>query len=74
MEERIFIHTPTIDLGAFLKWAQVAGTGGEAKKLILSGQVMVNGEVETRRGRKLHPGDRVTVEGGRTYIVALGEE
>jgi len=48
-------------LGAFLKWAQVADTGGQAKTLIRSGRVKVNGQVELRRGRTLVPGDRVEV-------------
>ena len=53
----------TIKLDQFLKLAQVVQTGGEAKMLIQSGQVMVNGAVETRRGRKLRPGDAVGAGG-----------
>ena len=45
-----------IKLDQFLKLANVVQTGGEAKVLIQSGQVLVNGQVETRRGRKLRPG------------------
>lgn len=52
-----------IKLDQFLKWQQVAQTGGEAKMLIQLGQVQVNGEVETRRGRKLVTGDVVMVDG-----------
>lgn len=48
-----------IKLDQFLKVIGVVGTGGEAKVLIQSGEVMVNGEVETRRGRKLVHGDLV---------------
>ncbi len=50
-----------ITLGQALKAANVVGTGGEAKVLIQYGEVLVNGEVETRRGRKLEPGDVVEV-------------
>lgn len=50
-----------IRLGQYLKFANLADTGGQARELIASGQVSVNGEVETRRGRQLHPGDEVTV-------------
>jgi ribosome-associated protein len=57
-----------IALGAFLKLAGVAGTGGHAKVIVQSGDVSVNGEVETRRGRMLRPGDLVDV-GGREYRV-----
>jgi ribosome-associated protein len=48
-----------IELAQFLKLQRVVGSGGEAKLLVQSGQVKVNGEVETRRGRKLQPGDVV---------------
>ncbi|MEO0406081.1 MAG: RNA-binding S4 domain-containing protein [Cyanobacteria bacterium P01_A01_bin.135] len=50
-----------IKLGQFLKIRQVVQTGGQAKMLVQSGEVMVNGVVETQRGRKLFPGDRVEV-------------
>ncbi|MBF2073466.1 MAG: RNA-binding S4 domain-containing protein [Synechococcales cyanobacterium C42_A2020_086] len=58
-----------IKLDQFLKWSNAAQTGGEAKLLIQSGQVRVNGEIETRRGRKLVVGDRVLV-GGQMLIVS----
>lgn len=53
--------SPSITLGQALKVANIAGTGGEAKILIQSGEVYVNGKVETRRGRKLRRGDVVEV-------------
>ncbi len=53
-----------IKLDQFLKVTGMVGTGGEAKMLIQAGEVMVNGEVETRRGRKLVHGD----------LVGLGDE
>tara|TARA_Y100001968_G_scaffold333524_1_gene396908 strand:- start:12096 stop:12305 length:210 start_codon:yes stop_codon:yes gene_type:complete len=46
-------------LDQFLKWKGLVSTGGEAKHLITSGVVSVNGLVETQRGRKLRPGDIV---------------
>ncbi|MBX6762755.1 MAG: RNA-binding S4 domain-containing protein [Rubrobacteraceae bacterium] len=52
-------------LGQALKAANVVGSGGEAKVLIQSGGVMVNGEVETRRGRRMKAGDVVEVAGRR---------
>ena len=52
-----------IRLGQLLKASGMVDTGGEAKMLLADEQVTVNGEVETRRGRQLHPGD----------VVALGE-
>lgn len=53
---------PHIKLDQFLKWQQIAQTGGEAKMLIHNGFVEVNGQMELRRGRKLFPGDVVTVD------------
>ena len=58
-----------IRLGQFLKLADLIETGGEAKIVISSGDVTVNGEVDLRRGRQLHPGDVVEVQ-GRTARVA----
>ncbi len=55
-------------LGQALKASGVAGTGGEAKVLVQFGEVMVNGEVETRRGRKLESGDVVEVGGERVEV------
>jgi ribosome-associated protein len=57
-----------LPLGAFLKVAGVASTGGHAKLLVQEGDVSVNGEVEMRRGRTLQPGDVVGV-GGEEYRV-----
>jgi ribosome-associated protein len=62
----------SIKLDQFLKWAGAVQTGGEAKLLIQSGEVKVNGKMETRRGRKLIEGDRVAVMGER-FIVKLSE-
>lgn len=61
-----------IRLDQLLKREGLAGTGGQAKWLIQDGQVEVNGEVETRRGRKLRQGDRVVVD-GRTLLVSLDD-
>ena len=52
---------PGITLGQALKAANVVGTGGEAKILIQAGEVRINGEVETRRGRRLREGDVIEV-------------
>ena len=55
------IHTEYIDLLQFLKATGIAATGGEAKMLVDKGFIRVNGEDESRRRRKLRPGDRVDV-------------
>lgn len=61
-------HVETIELDRFLKLAQIAQSGGEAKMIIKSGVVQVNGVVETRRGRKLRHGDIVQVN-GEDYVI-----
>lgn len=60
----IKITTEFIKLDALLKFASMVGSGGEAKALIQDGQVLVNGEICTMRGKKIRPGD----------IVSLGDE
>jgi ribosome-associated protein len=63
-----------ITLNDVLKLSGLAGTGGQAKGLIQSGQVTVNGETETRRKRKLYEGDVVRV-GDEEFVLELdGEE
>lgn len=57
--EIISINTEYIKLDQFLKWANVAMSGADAKDLILDGEIKINGVVETRRGRKLYNGDIV---------------
>ena len=59
---------PGTTLGRALKAAGLVGTGGEAKVLIQAGEVSVNGEVETRRGRRLEESDVVEVGDGRLEI------
>lgn len=61
---------PFIKLSQFLKWQGLVQTGGEAKIIIQEGEVLVNDEVEKRRGRKLRTGDRVTLS-EFTYTVEL---
>ena len=53
---------PSIQLDQFLKHQNLVGSGGEAKVLIQGGYISVNGEVETRRKRKLRNGDIVSHE------------
>ena len=55
------IRGEVIRLGELLKLAGVVGTGGEAKLLLASQEVHVNGEPESRRGRQLRAGDEVLV-------------
>lgn len=65
----ITIDSEYIKLDQFLKLADIASTGGHAKYLIQEGLVTVNGEVETRRGKKLRSQDIVEVEGNKIKVV-----
>ncbi|MHB8900642.1 MAG: RNA-binding S4 domain-containing protein [Thermoguttaceae bacterium] len=56
-------ESPTIQLDQFLKLTGLVETGGQAKGWIQGGEVRVNGQVETRRGRKLKAGDVVDFRG-----------
>ena len=69
-EQIVQIRTEHITLDAFLKWVGVAQTGGHAKTLIADGDVLVNGERELRRGRKLRPGDRIRLRSGGSWLIA----
>ncbi|MCW2845520.1 MAG: RNA-binding protein [Nocardioides sp.] len=59
----VAIRDESIRLGQFLKLANLVETGAEAKPLVADGAVLVNGEVETRRGRQLVKGDVVALGG-----------
>ncbi len=67
--ETISIHTEYIKLQDLLKLTHAVMSGGEGKVVIQEGQVSVNGEVCTMRGKKLRPGDTVSF-GGRSWTVA----
>ena len=58
-----------INLTQVLKLAGWVGNGGEAKALIADGRIRVNGEVESRKRRKMAVGDRVTMEDGPSLIL-----
>ena len=62
------ITTEYITLQQFMKLSGIVSTGGEAKLRIKEMDIVVNGEKENRRGRKLDPGDKVKIE-GKTYVV-----
>lgn len=71
--DKIEIYTDFITLGQFLKLYGAINNGGEAKKYLENGSVLVNFEVETRRGRKLYPQSVVTLEGKNIQIVKKNE-
>ncbi len=61
--KKIIIHTEFIKLQDLLKYANLVETGGMAKECVQGGEVMVNGEVCTMRGKKIRPGDTVLFDG-----------
>jgi ribosome-associated protein len=62
----------TIRLDHFLKICQLVDTGGQAKLLIQGGEILVNGELETRRRRQLVAGDMVQFDGEQYEVVVDG--
>ncbi len=70
--ETIVIHTEFIKLQDLLKFANLVGSGGEAKERIQAGEVAVGGEVCLMRGKKIRPGDDVLFQ-GKHYTVAYAD-
>ena len=66
----VAITTEFIKLESFLKLANAVPSGGMAKNFIQNGEVLVNGEPCTMRGKKLHPGDTVTLDGESWQVAA----
>jgi ribosome-associated protein len=64
----VAIRDDMIRLGQFLKLANLVDSGADAKPVVQSGAVTVNGEVETRRGRQLHRGDVVAFAGEEARV------
>lgn len=69
--QEIRIKDDYIKLGQALKLAGLVGSGVEAKMLIQDGLVIVNGEVDIRRGRKLVPGDVFSLDGNDVRVISL---
>lgn len=70
--ETIVIHTEFIKLQDLLKFANLVGSGGEAKERIQAGEVSVGGEVCLMRGKKIRPGDDVLFQ-GKHYTVGYAD-
>ena len=66
---KIEITTEFIKLDSALKFAGIAENGAHAKEMITGGEVLVNGEVELRRGKKLYKGDKFKIEDEEFEIV-----
>ena len=70
--KNLLIYTEFIKLEAALKLANATESGGMAKTVIQDGEVQVNGEVCTMRGKKLYPGDSFTFL-EQTYLICIHE-
>lgn len=70
-QETVRIRTEFIKLDSLLKFAGLCDTGGFAKELVQQGQVKVNGEVCTMRGKKIRSGDVVSVD---KYTIRIESE
>lgn len=68
--QNLKIKDEFIKLGQALKLADLVDSGVEAKLVIQDGQVLVNGETEYQRGKKIHDGDIIEFEGSQVKIVA----
>ena len=71
LERVVTIREEPIELSRLLKLAGATESGGEAKQIIQDAVVSVNGEIETRKGRKLRAGDRVAF-GSETFVIEVG--
>ena len=69
MEQKIEIKTEFIKLDALLKFAGICETGGIAKEAVQAGDVSVNGEVCTMRGKKLREGDTACYDGQNLKVI-----
>ena len=67
--QTVSIREDFIKLDSLLKFAMVAETGGEAKLMIQNGDISVNGEVCTMRGKKMRPGDRCSIDNELELVV-----
>ena len=67
--EEVVISDDFIKLGQLLKLANMVSSGVEAKIVIQNGEVKVNGEIDTRRGKKIYPNDVVEYKGQQVTVI-----
>lgn len=71
--EKLTIETPFITLSQFLKIADICSSGGQVKWFLAEHEVLVNGELDDRRGRKLYPGDNIEIQGFGQFMITQAE-
>ncbi|QBO36260.1 S4 domain-containing protein YaaA [Periweissella cryptocerci] len=69
----VFIDTPYVMLQQLLKMENIVSSGGQVKWFLQENQVMVNGEHDDRRGRKLYPGDEIAVPDFGSFVIRAHE-
>lgn len=72
-DNQIYIKGEYVTLGQILKFLDLVQTGGEEKIFLQDNEVTFNGETENRRGKKIRPGDKVTIL-GNTYTICLSSD
>lgn len=70
--QEIAIHTPVIQLDQLLKWEGIIDTGGQIRPMLEEGIISINGEITTKRRKKIIPGDVVKIEGVGIWKVIAG--
>jgi ribosome-associated protein len=68
MENKVSISTEYITLGQLIKLLKLVGTGGEEKEFLKTHSFLVNGQPDNRRGRKIRPGDQVTIDNSTVAV------
>jgi len=74
MKKKIFLETEYMTLGQMLKEASVIGSGGQAKWYLAEQTVLVDGEPENRRGRKLYAGMMIELPDEGTFFMVKKED
>lgn len=72
--KKILITSEYITLGQLLKFADVIQSGGETKYFLAVNRILVNNELENRRGRKLYPGDIIDIKSQFRFVIARKDE
>ncbi|MDE5651696.1 MAG: S4 domain-containing protein YaaA [Ureaplasma sp.] len=67
-EQEIQIYTDYITLGSFLKFIGIVGQGSDVKSYLLENKILVNNEIENRRGRKVYPGSIIEIDEAKYLI------
>lgn len=73
MSEKVFISSEYITLGQLVKMKNLVSTGGEEKYFLANNKILVNDDIEQRRGKKLRDGDRISIA-DTTYLICSSKK